>query len=265
MCALAAVLVLCACAFGPTETRDDTFGVRAGPQLTVRNDNGETFVRAGEQGSIRVVAEIRNADNVKYEALQAGDTVAVEAEVINPYRSTEVRLTITVPSDTRITMETGNGPISVAGLRSSGNVTTGNGNLELSDLEGAFVVTSGNGSISLSDVDGAFTAVTGNGHMAADKAAGSFALTVGNGNITFGGDLEPGTASSINSGRGSVVVGFSGQPSVRIDAQTDDGRVTTDLVLSETTRSDQDHLIGVLGDGAAELSVRCGSGDITLR
>ena len=137
--------------------------------------------------------------------------------------------------------------VNVKGLRASGTIAAGNG------------------PVGLTDIQGAFHATTGNGTIAVEGGVGSFDLTSGNGDIVFKGVLSPGTASSFNSGNGSVTVEFDGPPSVAVDAESGSGRVRSELELSATTRSEKDHLVGVIGDGASGLHIRTGNGDITVR
>jgi len=246
--ALASLLILTACIAGQTESRDDTFQVGAAPVLVVHNANGEVRVASGPPGSIRVVAEIVFPDNVNYSTRQSGDTVTVEAEIVNSLLSNpKTDLAITVPPRTLVTIANGNGLITVEGLRASGKVTNGNGQVGLSDVEGSFQATTGNGLIKVS------------------SGTGSFQLSSGNGDIGFKGTLTPGSASRFNSGNGSIKVEFDGPPSVAIDAETGRGKVSSDLEMSVTTLSEPKHLIGMIGDGAADLRIGTGNGDIAVR
>ena len=246
--ATAALLTLAACIAGASDTPEDTFQVGPAPVLIVENDNGEVHVAAREPGSIEVVTAIKYANNVDYSAEQSGDTITVRAKTINRLLSNpRVDMAITVPPETSVTITNGNGLVFVEGTRDSGKVTTGNGHVGLTDIQGDFHATTGNGKIAVTD------------------GVGAFNLTSGNGDIVFKGSLNPGSTSTFNSGNGTVTVEFDGPPNVAIDAESESGRVRSDLEFSSTTRSEKDHLIGAIGGGAADLRIRTGRGDITIR
>ena len=233
---------------GSLETREDTFQVGETPVLVVDSRNGEVRVAAGQPGLIDVVAVVSHADNVEYSVLQSGETVTVRAKTLNPLRSSpRTDLTITVPPETAVTIDSGNSLVLVKGLRSTGTIVAGNG------------------PVGLTDIQGDFHAATGNGRIVVEGAVGSFDLASGNGDIVFKGMLSSGTTSSFNTGNGSVTVEFDGPPSVAVDAESGSGRVRSELELSATTRSEKDHLVGMIGDGAAGLRIRVGNGDITIR
>ena len=246
--AIAWLLIASGCIVGSLATHEDTFQVGETPVLVVENGNGEVRVAAGQPGSIDVVTAISHADNVEYSALQSGETVTVRAETRNPLLSSpRTDIAITAPPETSVTIRSGNGLVILKGLRASGTIATGNGPVGLTDVEGSIRVT------------------TGNGRIVVEGGVGSFDLTSGNGDIVFKGVLSPGTTSSFNSGNGSVTVEFDGPPSVAVDAESGSGRVTSGIELSATTRSEKDHLVGMIGDGAAALHIRAGNGDITIR
>ncbi len=265
------LLTLAACVAGESVTHDDTFEVGTAPVLVVQNDNGEVRVEAGESGSITVEADIRHSDSISYSATQTGDTVTVVAEIIAPRTSgARANITVKVPPDTTAVVMTGNGEVTVEGLRASATAGTGNGSIDLTDIEGDATAESGNGDISLTDGLGYFDLSTGNGKVLVTGGQGSFDLSTGNGDIGFNGGLDAGTSSSLSTGNGSVTVKFDGPPSVSIDAETgtrdpDEGRVKSNLEMSSTTVSDSKNLIGTVGEGAADLLIRTGNGDINIR
>ena len=244
----ATLVTLAACIVGESAAREDAFQVGAAPVLVVENSNGEVRVATGQPGSIEVVTTIRFADNMDYSARQSGDTITVKAETISVLRSdARADIAVTVPPETSVTIATGNGLISIEGLRSSGTARTGNGDIGLKDFEGVI------------------QAVAGNGRISVIRGVGSFDLSSGNGDIVLKGRLSAGTASSLNTGNGSVTVEFDGSPSVVIDAETGRGRVTSDHEMSATTLSEPKHLTGRIGGGVAELRMASGNGDITIR
>ena len=246
--AIAWLMIASGCIAGSLAAHEDTFQVGKAPVLVVENGNGEVRVAAGQPGSIDVVAAVSHGANVEYSAAQSKDTVTVRAKTRSPLLgSPRTDMAITVPPETSVTIHSGNGLVSVKGLRAAATIVTGNGPVGLTDVEGSIGVT------------------TGNGRIVVEGGVGSFDLTSGNGDIVFQGVLSPGTESNFDSGNGPVTVEFDGPQSVAVDAESKSGRVRSELELSTTTRSEKDHLVGMIGDGAASLHIRAGNGDIAVR
>jgi DUF4097 and DUF4098 domain-containing protein YvlB len=59
-------------------------------------------------------------------------------------------------------------------------------------------------------------------------------------------------------------VELQGKPSVVLDAETSNGKVTSELPILATVTS-KERLVGKIGEGEAELYIRTSNGDITIR
>jgi len=248
LAAVATLLCLAGCDALAGATREDTFQVGPSPILIVENSNGEVRVKGTDRQTIDVVTAMRNADNVDYSATQTGNTVTVRAKTRNSLlNSPRIDIAISAPVGTTATVSTGNGLVSLEGLRGTGSATTGNG------------------PVGLADVQGVFQATTGNGRVSTSAASGAFVLSSGNGDVVFRGQLEAGSESRFDTGNGSVTVEFTGRPNVAFDASTGSGRVRSQLALSATTRDERKHLAGTIGEGEADLHARTGHGDVTIR
>jgi DUF4097 and DUF4098 domain-containing protein YvlB len=141
---------------------------------------------------------------------------------------------------------------------------SGNGAITLEGVRGDAQVSLGNGDITLEDVEGTFTLNDGNGNILLGNATGSFGLNLGNGDITFRGELTPGSENRFTTGSGSVNVELTGSPSVSLDLETDDGEVKYGASVTVSEMS-EDRLVGTIGDGEAALTIRVGSGNITIK
>ena len=235
-----------------TETRDDTFAVRASPAVVVNGDNGSIIVRVGAAGSIRVQATIRDPDNVDYEVKQAGKIVTVETEsdgggIFDFGKSPGADLEITVPSTTRVTLRTSNGSIEVSGVRQSGTARTSNGRIVMDDIVGEFKITTSNGAVTITE------------------ARGVFDIETSNGEIEFSGELIPGGDNRLTSSNGSIDIKLQGTPSVNLDASTSNGSIDVDLPILLTSDLDEQHLVGTIGDGGTALFVKTSNGSITIK
>jgi len=253
-------LVACGSA-SPEETRTNRYSVGSSPAIDVEVGNGNLAVIVGVDGEITVVAELYDLGRIEYGVSQDGDTITVRAKTKSASRAD---VTLTVPQNCTFELSSGNGRVDAAGLQASGQVNTGNGAIALEQIRGDIQVNVGNGGITLDDVDGYFSVNGGNGNIELRGANGTFKLNVGNGAITFEGELDAGNVSTFNTGSGSVILELTGSPSVALDLETDDGEVKSDLPIAVSEKS-QYRLVGILGGGEAELTVRVGSGDIIIK
>ncbi|MEE8373036.1 MAG: DUF4097 family beta strand repeat-containing protein, partial [Dehalococcoidia bacterium] len=176
--AVLAVVSAIACT-APTETRPDSFPVGANPDVTVEVGSGNVDLVVGAAGEISVTAELRNPENVEYEASQEGDSIVVRAKTKSDGRAD---VTLTVPENTRFALTTGSGKVNAVGVQASGQVQTGSGSVNLEGIRGDNVnIATGSGDIVLTNVSGAIVANCGSGKIAVRNSSGSFALITGSG------------------------------------------------------------------------------------
>ena len=232
----------------PVETREASFNVGASPKLEVDTFNGAVTVSAGAEGTIRVIARLKRADKIDYEARQTIDGVKVKAEKHSGTtgRSPGATVEVTVPPSTVLELKTSNGSIEVRGLQKSGVLRTSNGRIVVEGFTGDLDASTSNGSIE----------VTG--------LKGSVDLETSNGTISFTGELAAGSENEMRTSNSGVDVRLEGTPSVLLDASTSNGKVSSDLPVL-TTSAGNTHLTGAIGDGGAELRIRASNGSITIR
>jgi putative adhesin len=230
--AIVVAIVACAPAFASeTETHDDTFSVGATPKIVVSNDNGQIDVVTGNEGTVNVKATIRRPDDVEYSVVQEGDTVRVEAQVSSGWRfgvDSGADITVTLPADTNVDLQTSNGGIEVVGLQNSGKLRTSNGMISLKDVKGEFEVNAMNGA------------------------------------IDFRGEMTAGGMNQLTTFNGSVEVTLLGEPSVKLDATTSNGEITCKLPIV-AMESEVNRLVGVVGGGDAGLVIKTLNGSITVQ
>ena len=114
---------------------DDAFEVGDSPRLDVRSFNGPVRVSAGEPGSIRVQAKLKDPQAAKYSAVQLGDTIKVDATLRGRTggflsglfgQQSGADIEVTVPAATSVGLFTSNGPIVLRGTASGGTLETSN-------------------------------------------------------------------------------------------------------------------------------------------
>ena len=253
----ALVVLLAACGDGfadPTEARDDSFVVGESPMVVVGSGNGRVIVNPGADGTVRVQAALRKPDDVEYETVQDGDTVSVDAKTVerrsgifNFGDSPGADIEITAPSNTRVELRTSNGSVEVHGMHRSGSLRTSNGSIRMEDVTGDFDISTSNGEVTIA------------------RATGTFDVQTSNGRIEFDGELVPGGNNRMATSNGSLGITLRGTPSVRIDASTVNGSVTTRLPILTSSTEGGRHLVGTIGTGDAGLFARTTNGSVVVQ
>lgn len=172
------------------------------------------------------------ADSVELDLVPSGETIALkwECPTTAAGQSIGLSLTATVPFGAGAQLQTHNGPVSVYGL------------------SGALELTTHNGPIDAKGVGSTVTARTHNGPVGVTCAADApgacdISLTTHNGGIEFIGPADM---------------------SARVDAQTHNGTVASDLAISVETQNRR-CLKGTVGAGDGTLRVKTHNGGVHLR
>ncbi len=260
------LLAAAGCTAGPTETRDDSFSVNGTATLVVNNDNGWIKVSTGTDDEVRIQATLRGIDRIDYEVSQDGNTITVLAEIEQGWfiSNVGVDITITTPVNTDVELETSNGAIELNGIEGTGTLRTSNGEIVLENVKGDFEGETSNGKIEVESLEGTAFLRTSNGGLDLQGVTGEVDAETSNGGISYSGDMIAGGDNGLVTSNGNVDVELLGTPSIMLDALTSNGDVTSELPITATTTSD-DHLVGKIGDGEADLYIRTSNGDVTIR
>lgn len=256
------------CASGPVEYRDDSFTVDRAPRIIVDNVNGSIEVNAtGSEGTVRVQATLNDVPRVKYQIDQEGDTITVKVETERTWalfrKSPGVDITVTAPSSIDVDLRANNGRIDLEGAQGTARLHTSNGALALKNVKGDIDGKTSNGKIELEAVEGTVFLETSNGSVNAEGVKGSFDIDTSNGSIALSGELVPGGNNRLETSNGSVSVKLQGTPSINLDASTSNGKVETALQVM-TTSFDEEHVVGRIGDGAADLHIKTSNGNVSI-
>ena len=256
----------CAIDAGPTETRDDSFTVNGSVTLVVTSDNGWIEVSTGTDDEVTVEAILRGINKIDYEVTQDGNTITVEAEVDQGWfiSNVGVDITITTPVNTDVELQTSNGMISLDGVEGTGTLQTSNGQIVLENVKGDFEGTTSNGKIEVDTMEGTALLRTSNGALDLQEVTGEVDAETSNGGISYSGEMIPGGDNRLVTSNGNVNVELLGTPSIEVDASTSNGDVTCELPITATTTGDE-HLVGTIGDGEADLYIRTSNGNVMIR
>ena len=248
------------------EIKDDSFAVGDSVRLVVKTGNGAIEVNSGSDGEVLVEATLRVPEEIDYSVTQDGDTINVVAEPRSGgWRDCkQASFVITVPAKTDVDLRTSNGRIELVGIEGSGRLETSNGEISLDDVKGDFDGGTSNGRIDIDTLEGSVELDTSNGAVSVRDAKGEFELETSNGRISFSGELVAGGNNRLVTSNGQVDVELEGTPSVRIEAATSTGEITTDLPLKIESVS-KNRLVGTIGDAEADLYVSTSNGDVDIR
>ena len=259
---------------GKPSMRDDTFAVGDSPRLVVRGFNGRIRVRAGEPGSIRVRARLKKPRGIKYSAGQEGDLVTIEAK---PDRQSEgflhglsrqnsgVNIEVTVPVATSVDLATSNGPVELQGTESSGAIQTRNGPIRVEQFKGDLNATTKNAPIAVKTLSGSAELSSSNSRVSIEDAHGRFDAQTTNGTIKFQGSIEPRTDNRLFTTNGNIKVALDDNPSLKLTAETVNGRVRCEVPGFVASVEKRQQLKGTVGEGEAELSAKTVNGSIAIQ
>ena len=255
------LLAAAGCTAGSTETRDDSFSFNGTATLVVNNDNGWIKVNTGTDNEVRVQATLRGIDRIDYEVSQDGNTITVLSEIDQGWfiSNVGVDITITTPVNTDVELETSNGAIELNGIEGTGTLRTSNGEIVLENVKGDFEGETSNGKIEVETLEGTAFLRTSNGGLDLKGVTGEVDAETSNGGISYSGDMIAGGDNRLITSNGNVDVELLGTPSIKLDASTSNGDITTATITSD------DHLVETIGDGEADLYIKTSNGDVTIR
>lgn len=208
-----------------------TFIVGDTPAINVNNFAGKITVRAGEPGTVQVLAEKKALTARRLEAIQLrmeqqGDTVIIRADFSLPASNASVDLEITVPANSQVTLRTGAGEVTLTGIQGTLDISTGAGTVRVQDAQGPALIETGAGAINY--------------------------------------DGLPTGESRLHTGAGSISIALPREVSLQVDLNTGLGRIDTQIdVDGQVSSTRVSGLIGTGADGA--LTADTGAGSITIR
>jgi DUF4097 and DUF4098 domain-containing protein YvlB len=231
-----------------SEALEESFAVGDAPTLTVDNFAGAVTVRAGESGTIRVVATKRAArekdlDRIEVEMKEQDGGVAIETDRPSGWKNASVELEITAPANTRVDLYTGAGDVIVR------------------DLSGKVRVDSGAGDVEIDGASGEVDAHTGAGDIDVRDASGLVRLDTGAGDIDYQG--QPRGDCRFDTGAGSIKLRLPDDVNVTVDLDTGAGDIDVDMDVDGKVSKRE--VRGTIGSGdEGEIRAHTGAGDIDL-
>ena len=266
------------------QTVEKTFTVDGMPRLRVQNVSGETAIRIGEAGQVRVVARKRvkggSADrakrlleNVEVRIEQRGNDIFVEPHLYEQERSWldlfrgkrfRVDFEITVPRETAVNAQTVSGDLDLQGTRGPARVESVSGDVNIADVQGPMRIKSVSGDVQCTDYVGSVEGSSVSGDVDIRGRVHSCELHTVSGDISV--DLEPevgGRESRLKTISGDVEVGLL-TSSCACDYHTAIGDLECEAPARIIREGRKDRTV-IIGDGRSHLTVKTVSGDLTIK
>ncbi len=224
------------------------------PELRITTSDASLIVEAGSDHSIdaRLITTGYpiGATGVHVEERQVGDKIQIDVKVPNMHWSFgnhSVRLEVRVPRDLIADLHTGDGSISLRGLRGDLRADTGDGSIHGEDLDGGLDANTGDGSVRVAGRFDKLQLHTHDGSVEAQVKEGSH----------LDGDWR------IQTGDGSLHMRVPKNLAADLEAHTGDGHITIDLPGASSAKGAHFTQAQLNGGGHA-LLLRTGDGSITV-
>ena len=252
--------MLAASSFATAGDWSKTYRVGGASVLDVRSSDANVDVKAGGAGAIsaRVTTKGWEIKSGEIEIIERQQGDRVDIEVRHPRMSFNwgnaigerwVRVEITVPAETRLHVNTGDGNVTLSGVRSELRIETGDGNIVGDSLDGRLEARTGDGNIRVSGRFDTVSVETGDGNVELVAAGGS----------TAGGPWR------LHTGDGNVKLRVPDSLRVDLDATSGDGHISSDLPITLAAgKVGSNKLRGRLNGGGPTVTVRTGDGNINL-
>ena len=266
------------------QTIEKTFTVDGMPRLRVQNVSGETAIRVGESGQVRVVARKRvkggSADrakrlleNVEVRIEQRGNDIFVEPHLYEQERTWldlfrgkrfRVDFEITVPRETAVNAQTVSGDLDLNGTRGPARVESVSGDVNIENVQGPMRIKSVSGDVQVTDYVGSLEGSSVSGDVDIRGRVHSCELHTVSGDISI--DLDPevgGRETRLKTISGDVEVGLLTSSCV-CDFHTASGDLDCEVPARVMREGRKDRTV-VVGDGSSRLTVKTVSGDLTIK
>ena len=248
--------------------------------LDVRTRSGRITVTAAESGVVRVAGRIRGHANRwtpdslgvvedRVRAIEADPPVALAGDVLrvgyldrSMHRQVGISYEVVVPANTRVRVRTGSGSLRVGGVTGAVEATTGSGSTHVSDVSGDVTVDAGSGSMELTAIGGDVDVQTGSGSIGIAGVETVLRARTGSGTIRVEG--SPGGAWDLKTGSGSIRIDLPDDAAFEIDARSRSGTVRSDHPVTVSGELRRGRLRGPVRGGGPRVTVRTGSGGISI-
>lgn len=254
-------------------TRHQTFKVTGKPKVVIVNRApGKVDVKAAGEGEVTVDLDLREPDDLEFNTSQEGNTVTVRCRaLVHPFRwpgyfasgGPRADITVAVPVETDLDVETSLDQITVMGIKGSVKVETSVARVILENLEGIVDVDGRTGLIELRSVNGTVNVDSTTGPVTLENVNGTVSVRNTTGPIRFTGSLSNGE-NWFRTSTGPIDLALTGKSDLAVEAYSRLGRVTCTPELTDA-RYERGQYVGRIGSGTGKLIAETKTGSITIR
>jgi hypothetical protein len=256
---------------------DKTYNVSGKPSLQVElDDAGVHAASCGGCRAVRIRIDWHGQDPSRWRVteMQGGNGIHFELKHRDHNQSwfgggwhgRSPEVTVDSPTETDLTIRTGDGGVTVAGLRGALDLKTGDGGIQTSETAGTLRLHTGDGGVQVHRAEGTLNGSTGDGSMTIEGRFSQVEAHTGNGSVNV--SLLPGSrlqsSSSVTTGDGSISLRVPRDLSVDLQASTGDGHISNSLPFAGGSGNDAHHVHGLINGGGPTLRVTSGDGSISM-
>jgi DUF4097 and DUF4098 domain-containing protein YvlB len=234
-----------------------TYDVTAKPTLRVQSSDAGINVTASDRNNIQAHVTTEGykigQDGIRIVEHQAGNVVEIEVryphdDIHFGWHHHRVEIDIQVPREAILNLRTGDGRISVRGVKG--------------DIDSW----SGDGAQEIDGVDGTLRAHTGDGHITVSGRFDGLELNTGDGRIEATALANSSVTKewTLHTGDGSVTLRIPQTLAADVELHTSDGHINLDMPIAVNGKLDTNSIRGKMNGGGRLLSVHTGDGSISI-
>ncbi|MCX6545406.1 MAG: DUF4097 family beta strand repeat-containing protein [Acidobacteria bacterium] len=285
--AMAATLAGCDIRIGAARfsaREEKKFTVTGSPQVELTTFDGSIEVRGWDKPEVLVEVEKRGdnqaaVDKIQVKTTQTGNTITVDIPKVASAthftfgQSPSASLVVTVPTQSVLKLDSGDGSVTIKRVNGKINIRTGDGSVRITESKGDLFVRTGDGSIQAAEIDGHVDVETRDGSISIEGTLRGVRADSGDGSIKLtarkGSTMDADWVATTNDG--SIDMRVSDGFGAEVDAESGDGRVRIDNLAGQSDRRaqgeshDRSSARGRIGDGGKLLKLRTGAGSISLK
>ncbi len=244
--------------------------------VQIHNANGRTAIIGEKRDDIEVTATKQARAESSQAADELIDNMAVSTEIVAGVLEIEVEIprkwnrvgrvgiTVRMPNDVQIAVESSNGKVNVCGMRADVLARSGNGSVCIHDVIGDLKLTAANARICCKHTCGRLAARSSNGSVELDDHSGAISATTSNGSIRASLSKVAHEGIKLATSNGRIVLDLPPELDAEMDVRVDNGVIRNDRSeepgLTETTG----RVRGKLGHGGPLIKLRTSNGTVAI-
>jgi len=255
--ALLAVILVTLCSMAFAEDWNKTYTVTGKPTLKVESSDAAINVSAWDNHTIEAHVTVEGykigPDGIRIIEHQTGNVVEIEVRYPHHdmhfgWHHSSVEINVKVPREAIVGLRTGDGRITVSGVKGDIDTWSGDGAQEISSVDGNLKARTGDGRIAVSGRFDGLDLSTGDGRIEATALANSTVSREWN----------------LHTGDGSVTLRLPQSLAADVELHTSDGHINVDMPITMSGQMGGTDIRGKLNGGGRLLSVHTGDGSISL-